>query len=228
MDELRDHLIQAEVRLAGEKNEILEAHPLSGPCNREEYAFAYVRAERLGVKAIAQRLATMNWLPLQLDVHPEMMGKNREPIKHWIKASKDEVSSEDFGNDFMHALTRVALANGWNSNPFQHLSSRITNLFGELSCLINAAYYCNWLVENNVEKIELTSPDDLHQTVTELGALLQSPSFIKHVREAKKKVAAKRAGGNLVKGNGKPPKLHIIKNHSSDEVKAPSPGNRPE
>jgi hypothetical protein len=213
MDELHDHLVDTERRLAEEKGAILRASPLAGPCQREAYAFAYVRAERAGVKALTQSLAALNGLPLQLDVHPEMMGKNREPIKRWIKTGKDKADAGDFGNDFMHALTRVAVQDGWTSPAFHHLSSRIVQLFCELACLINAAYFCSWLSENQVESVELTAPGDLHQTVMELAALMRSPDFIKHMR-ARKKAEEKRDAPP--KSNGKYPNLHVIQPRDGD------------
>lgn len=220
MDELRDHLIQAEKRLAEEKDDILQAAPLTGPCNREEYAFAYVRTERLGLKALSQKLATLDWLPLQLDVHPEMMGTNREPMKRWIKSSGNCASSADFGNDFMHALTRASIIDGWNTPRCQNLMSRITNLFCDLSCLISAAYYTNWLAEKNVEKVQLTAPDDLQQTTCELAALMQSPGFIKHIRTAKKKTAENTEPDETPPAPKKKPKLHVVKDPSGNGPKS--------
>ncbi len=206
-DELHDHLVDAEKRLAEEKNAILKACPLAGPCPREAYAFAYVRAERLGVKALTQRLSGLNDLPLQLDVHPEMMGANREPIKRWIKTGKDEACADDFGNDFMHALTRAAVTDGWNAPAFHNLLGRITGLFGDLACLINAAYFSSWLSENRVESVELTAPGDLQRTVMELAALMRSPDFIKRARARRR---AEEKENAPPKSNGRFPNLRVV------------------
>ena len=67
LDQLRQHLSHAKDQLSREKIEILGLHPLKDGFNREEYAFAYVRAERLGMRAINRRLAEIDWLPMQLD-----------------------------------------------------------------------------------------------------------------------------------------------------------------
>jgi hypothetical protein len=62
IDSLKTHLDNAKELLSLEKAAILELSPLPDNFKREEYAFAYVRAERLGMKAINRRLAEIAWL----------------------------------------------------------------------------------------------------------------------------------------------------------------------
>ncbi len=183
IDELRAHLTLAQERLTLEKAEILKLHPLNLPYNREAYAFAYVRAERMGMEAINLRLAALAWLPMQLDTRSEMMESNRASMKRWLKsAAQSKPEAAFFGNDFMHSLTRCALRFGWNTPEVTKLTSRISNLFRDLSCLIGVAYYCNWLTEHKVESVHLSEPDNIGQTAVEFAALVQSPDFLQQLR----------------------------------------------
>src|ERR1700734_1373929 len=117
LDQLREHLSHAKDQLSREKTEILNLNPLPDKFNREEYAFAYVRAERLGMRAINRRLAEIDWLPMHLDPKSEMLAEGRNSMKRWLtSAFTRKPDSEDFGNDFMHALTRCGLKIGWD-NP---------------------------------------------------------------------------------------------------------------
>lgn len=185
LDEVRAHLLTSQERLSREKDDILALYPLTSAFNRETYAFAYVRAERLGMQAIRARLAGLGWLPTQIDPDGEVMGGHREAMKRWLKSSGDDPPEANlFGNDFMHALTRCAMRFGWNTPEFYRLAGRIANLFRELSCLIGVAWYCNWFGENHVEHVELSQPDNVVQTAAELAALLQSPEIVKLLRAA--------------------------------------------
>src|SRR5690348_13914838 len=137
LEELREHLSYAKDRLSREKSDILALYPLKDGFNREEYAFAYVRAERLGMRAINRRLSEIDWLPMQLDTKAEIAGESRSSMKRWLTAAlAGKPDSDEFGNDFMHALTRCGLALGWDHAEFIKLASRIANLFRDLSCLI--------------------------------------------------------------------------------------------
>jgi len=183
LEELRRHLGHAKERLSREKSEILGLHPLKNGFNREEYAFAYVRAERLGMRAINRRLSEIDWLPMQLDTRSEIVSESRSSMKRWLTAAFTSApDSDEFGNDFMHALARCGLALGWDHPDFIKLASRIANLFRNLSCLIGIVYYCTWLAENRVEDIRLSNPEDLGKTAEEIATLMQSPEIYRYLR----------------------------------------------
>src|ERR1700761_5959885 len=114
LDQLREHLSQAKDRLSREKLEILALYPLEQDFNRENYVFAYVRAERLGMRAINRRLSEIDWLPMQLDTRSEVSVESRASMKRWLaSALPSKPDSDEFGNDFMHALARCGLTLGW-------------------------------------------------------------------------------------------------------------------
>ena len=148
IDELHDHIALAQQQLLQEKADIIDFIPQSEIGNHEEYAFAYLRAERFGVQVIDERLKEFSWMPLRINPVPEMLGKKRRPLNRWIHSYASlEPDAVDFGNDFMHALTRASLHDGWNTPAFLHLTSRITKLFQDLLCLLNAAYFLAILAE---------------------------------------------------------------------------------
>src|SRR3984885_12950749 len=183
LDQLRAHLSHAKENLSREKSEILALYPLKDEFNREEYAFAYVRAERLGMRAINRRLSEIDWLPMQLDTRAEIAGESRSSMKRWLTAAPaGKTDSDEFGNDFMHALTRCGLALGWDHSEFIKLAARVANLFRDLSCLIGIVYYCTWLAENRVENIRRSNPADLGKTAEEIAALMQSPEIFRYMR----------------------------------------------
>jgi len=201
IDDLRKHLENARDRLSLEKQKILKAHPLSD-FKREEYAFAYVRAERIGLRVINRRLAEIAWLPMQLDPRSELASDDRNSMKRWLTSlftgSPDIAPDADiFGNDFIHALTRCGLSLGWDGADFLKLAARVGNLFRDLSCLIGMIYYCSWLSENGIEGIELSDPDNICGSAEEIATLLQSPEMYKHLRARQqndeKTAARKRA-----------------------------------
>src|SRR5271168_4555844 len=98
LDQLREQLSLAKDRLSREKLEILGLHSLKDGFNREEYAFAYVRAERLGMRAINRRLAEIDWLPMQLDTRAEITGESRSSMKRWLTAAfAGKPASHEFG-----------------------------------------------------------------------------------------------------------------------------------
>jgi hypothetical protein len=219
LDELREHLSHAKEKLSREKNDILGLHPLTEGFNREAYAFAYVRAERLGMRAINTRLSEIDWLPMQLDAQTEVVSENRSSMKRWLtSAVGSKPGSDEFGNDFMHSLTRCGLAFGWEHPEFNKLSSRIATLFRDLSCLIGIVYYCTWLAENRVEDIKLSNPADLGKTAEEISTLMQSPEIYRYLRapeqndERNGSRAKSRAAEKAAKKETKKPSLQVIKN----------------
>jgi hypothetical protein len=223
LDQLREHLSHAKDRLSREKTEILALYPLKDNFNREEYAFAYVRAERLGMRAINRRLSEIDWLPMQLDTRAEIATESRSSMKRWLTAAlAGKPASDEFGNDFMHALARCGLALGWDHSEFIKLAARIANLFRDLSCLIGIVYYCTWLAENRVEDIRLSNPDDLSRTAEEIANLMQSPEIYRYLRapEQNDERAAKAKANS---GAKKRPLLHVIENDNFFDPFTPDP-----
>jgi len=231
LDELRAHLGYAKDKLSREKIEILGLNPLTDDFNREEYAFAYVRAERLGMRAINRRLSEIDWLPMQLDAKSEIVPENRSSMKRWLTAAlASKPDADEFGNDFMHALARCGLAFGWDHAEFIKLASRIANLFRDLSCLIGIVYYCTWLAENRVEDIKLSNPEDLGKTAEEIATLMQSPEIFRYMRapeqnDEKTGKAKSRAGGAAGERGAakKRPVLHVIENDNFFDPFTPDP-----
>jgi hypothetical protein len=176
IDELREHLIDVQAALLRERDAILALLPPQRVAHREEYAFMYVRAEHFGQKAIELRLAGLAWLPLGVDISPEMMGKNRSPLNRWILSyATQEPTSADFGNELMHVLTRCALHKGWGSPVFLRLAARVASLFHDLACVLNAAYFLTWFSSNNVARVALDLSGDVLHTATEMSHAIQSP-----------------------------------------------------
>ncbi len=227
LDELREHLGHAKEKLAREKVALLHSHPLKDNFNREEYAFAYVRAERMGMRAINRRLSEIEWLPMQLDARSEVISENRSSMKRWLNSVfAGQPDADEFGNDFMHALARCGLTHGWDHPEFIKLASRVANLFRDLSCLIGIVYYCTWLAENRVEDIRLSSPEDLVKTAEEISTLVQSPEIYRYLRAPEQDVAKKpRAQGRkkIEKPEKKRPALRVIENENFFDPYAPEP-----
>src|SRR3984957_7214790 len=154
LDDLREHLNGAKERISLEKLDILKLNPLPDGFSREEYVFAYIRAERYGMKAINRELAEIAWLPMQLDPKAEIMAESHTSMKRWLTSSVvGKPDSEKFGNDFIHSLARCGLRYGWDDPQLIRLASRISNLFRDLSCPIGLIYYCTSLQENSAENI---------------------------------------------------------------------------
>jgi hypothetical protein len=197
LEELGEHLSIAKEQLSLEKKEILKSCRLPRAANREEYAFAYLRAERIGMQAINARLAEIAWLPMQLDPQSELVAENRDALKRWVTApGGSDPGAEDFGNDFIHALARSALSHGWDDPATKKLASRISSLFRDLSCLIGMIYFTTWLADRDVEGIALSDPEDLHRSVVETAAIVQSPELQRALRlraEDMKKAKAKKS-----------------------------------
>jgi len=216
LDDFRAHLNDAKDRLSREKQNILTLYPLAEDFGREEYAFAYVRAERLGMQAINAKLAEIAWLPMQLDPKAEIMTEDRASMKRWLAAAlAGKPDSGIFGNDFVHALARCGLGHGWEEGETLRLSLRIANLFRDLSCLIGLIYYSTWLAENGVGELQITDPDNLGSTAEEIASLIQSPELYRHLR-AREQDDEKGKG---LKSLGKPAKksrpiLSVITNDS--------------
>jgi len=231
LEQLREHLSNAKDKLSREKIHILDLFPLKEGFNREEYAFAYVRAERLGMRAINRRLSEIDWLPMQLDTRSEIATESRSSMKRWLTASFiGKPDADQFGNDFMHSLARCGLALGWDNAEFIKLASRIANLFRDLSCLIGIVYYCTWLAENHVDDLKLSNPDDLGKTAEEIATLMQSPEIYKYIRapeqnddDGRTRSKTRKSGGHAEAPKKKKPALHVIKNEQYIDPFAPEP-----
>lgn len=217
---LKALLANAKDRLSLEKRDILKLYPAEGRLNREGYGFAYLRAERVGLAIINNRLEDVAWLPMHLDPAAEMMDDNRAALKKWINSEKPGAPDmSDFGNDFIHVLARAAMQAGWETTEWRRLSTRIANLFHDLSCLIGMIYYATWFEENDVEAISLTDPANLGLSAMEMTALAQSEELADQIK-ARRKLFESPAKQPLIgtKGKGKKkPSLRVIENeHFAD------------
>jgi hypothetical protein len=93
LDDLRSHLDHAKDRISLEKQSILKLNPLPDRFNREEYAFAYKRAERLGLRAINRKLSEIAWLPMQLDAKTEILATSEKSMKRWLMPKNSVMTS---------------------------------------------------------------------------------------------------------------------------------------
>jgi hypothetical protein len=219
LDDLRVHLSDAKERISLEKQEILKLYPLADDFNREEYAFAYIRAERLGMRAINRKLSEIAWLPMQLDPKAEIMAEGHASMRRWLtSAVGGKPDSEEFGNDFIHALARCGLKHNWDDPEIIRLAVRVANLFCDLSCLIGLIYYCTWLTENSVEDVQLSNPGDLVRSAEEIAALIQSPELYRYLRAKEQDVEKTRPQPNGAPPNRAKkkmrPELRVIKNEN--------------
>ena len=216
LEELGEYLSIAKEQLSFEKKEIMKRDGLKTGYNREEYAFAYMRAERMGMQAINSRLSEIAWLPMQLDPESELVADNRNPMKRWLMGhGNQQPNAEDFGNDFIHALARSAVVHGWDTAATKKMMVRVANLFRDLSCLIGMIYFTTWLAERDVEGIALSDPEDLHRSVIEIAAIVQSPELQRalSLRAAEMKKEKTRKALEK-KARRTPPFLRLINNEA--------------
>ena len=120
LDEFREHLSNAKDRLSLEKQSILDLHPLPEGFSREEYAFAYVRAERLGLRAINRRLAEIAWLPMQLDPEAEIVAESRSSMKRWLTSSLIGATQLDRIRQRLHPCARPLRHSMWLGGRRDH------------------------------------------------------------------------------------------------------------
>jgi len=211
LGDLQKHFEDARDKLSRDRTDILSTSPLPKDFSRDEYVFTYMRAERVGMEVITHSLKEVAWLPMQLDPQSEILLENRNSMKKWLgSAMLGQPDGETFGNDFIHALTRMALAKGWNSNEFRSLAVRIGDLFHDLSCLIGLIYYGVWMSENGIEGLPVSDPEDLERTAQEIALLTRSPEVAqllkqrKHSTDSKKHLESKKKKGR--------PILRVIEN----------------
>ena len=186
LGDLHKHFEQARDKLSHDRVELLALAPLPDDYSRDAYGFSYMRAERIGMEAIAQSLREVAWLPMQLDPRSEIMLDNRNVIKQWLGSGQQgQPNSTDFGNDLIHALTRTAMVEGWNSNELRVLALRIGELFHDLSCLIGLIYYGVWMSEIGIEGLPISNPDDLERTAQEISQLTRAPEVTQLLKQRK-------------------------------------------
>jgi len=210
LGDLHQHFEQARDKLARDRQDILSFASLSENFNRDEYGFSYMRAERIGMEVITHSLNELSWLPMQLDPKSEILLENRDAMKRWLASTTaKQPEGTDFGNDFIHALTRTALTEGWKSNEFRILAVRIGELFHDLSCLIGLIYYGVWMSENGIEGLEISNPDDLERTAQEIEAITHSPEVAQLLKKRKAMVEEREKSAKPKKSH---PILRVIEN----------------
>ncbi len=176
LDDLQKHFDEARDKLSQDRQKLLVIEPLPEGFSPDSYGFSYLRAERIGLSVITQSLEEVSWLPMRLDPQAELLLENKIAMKKWLgSASPAQPNSDVFGNDFIHALTRVAMTQGWQSDEFRATAKRIGALFHDLSCLIGLIYYGVWMAENGIAGLPITNPDDLALTAQEICLLTRSP-----------------------------------------------------
>jgi hypothetical protein len=219
LGDLHKHFEQARDKLSHDRSDILSASPLPDDFDRDQYGFSYLRAERVGMEVITQALAEVSWLPMQLDPQAEIVTENRTAMKRWLAAAiTSQPDGSVFGNDFIHALTRMAITQGWNSADFRALAGRIGELFHDLSCLIGLIYYGVWMSENGIEGLPVSNPEDLERTAQEIAALTRSPEVAQLLRK-RKRIEAGHKAATPKKGR---PVLRVIENADWQGAQAPT------
>ncbi len=218
LDDLQMRFELAREKLSRNRAEILAAAPLPQDFSRDAYGFSYIRAERLGLDAVMEQLELVSWLPMHLDPETEFLLENKTAIKKWLHSSSlKQPDSDAFGNDFVHALTRVALTSGWKSPEFRSMARRIGGLFHDLSCLIGLIYYGVWMAENGIMGVPVSDPSDLRLTAKEISDLTRSPEIAIYLAQRegalfKESVQKKKRG----------PALRVIENTNWDASSHPS------
>jgi hypothetical protein len=211
LGDLHKHFEEARDKLSRDRQEILSAAPLAADFNRNEYGFSYMQAERIGMEVITQSLEYLAWLPMQLDPKSEILLKNRESMKRWLSSPlAGQPDDTVFGNDFIHALTRMAMSHGWDSEELRALALRIGDLFHDLSCLIGLIYYSVWMSENGIEGLRISNPLDLERTAQEIAQLTRSPEVARLLKAQKKAAESQKPSVKSKKSDR--PVLRVIEN----------------
>lgn len=177
--ELRVRLMAVKDRLSRERLSIFAQFPPTQPrfdkAGREAYGFAYIRAERLGVRAIHRRMESLTWLPAQIDTSTEITADIRDKLAQWIKTGEAVAPDmKAFGNDFVHALARCLLTADADSPGFQRLAERIALLFRDLAYLVSSIHCCNIFKELEIDYVRLSAPHDLGKIALDLTATLEA------------------------------------------------------
>lgn len=176
IEELEKHFDLTRRKLARERAEILSTDPLPEDFSRDTYGFSYIRAERVGLSVITNYLEDLSWLPMRLDPKTEAILGDKKAMKKWLTGeTSGQPSSENFGNDFFHALTRIAMQYGWQSAEFRTTTLRIGRLSHDLSCLIGLVYCGAWMAENGIAGVVVTDTEDLELMAKEISTMMLSP-----------------------------------------------------
>jgi len=219
LDDLQRHFDLVREKLSHERKEILSVAPLPDDFCHDTYGFSYLRAERIGMGVLTERLQEISWLPVRLDPQTEVILQNKNVIKKWLSSdSPGQPNSSMFGNDFIHALTRVALANGWQSLEFRAMALRIGELFHDLSCLIGLIYYGVWMAENGIGGVLVSNTYDLEKMVRDIFNLSLSPEVTQILAERNKIIQ-----DQLNRKSGQRPNLHVIENPDWKNKETPPP-----
>ncbi len=177
--ELRVRLTAAKERLSRERLSIFEQFPLTqrdfDKADREAYGFAYIRAERLGVKAIHRRMEEVNWLPAQIDTSTDITADIRDRLAHWVKHGAAKApDAKIFGNEFIHSLARCLMVADPGSIAFHNIADRVALLFRDLAYLVSSIHCCNVFKELEIEYVRLSEPQDLGKIALDLTATLEA------------------------------------------------------
>ena len=208
LDDLQSFFDAARERLARERADILSVAPFSGNFSRDTYGFFYMRAERLGLDVVLARLDEVSWLPMHLDPQTEFLLGDRRAMKKWLSSSSlEQPDSALFGNDFVHALTRIAMTKGWDGPEFKSTAFRIGGLFHDLSCLIGLIYYGVWMAENGIMGVPVTDPDNLGLMAKEMSDITRSPEIAQLLAEHERPQKHGKSGKKK-----RPPALRVIEN----------------
>lgn len=214
LGELRTMLAAIKDKIAVEREAIFGAHKIPAKTSRDEYVFAYLHAERLGMQAIRDSLEVVSWLPTQLDPDGEVDSAMRAQMRDWIMGKGPATpDAEQFGNDFIHALTRGALNLGLNKKDFHAMVARVGALFHDLACLISMIHCVNELRSLRVEKVSLSDATDLAAMAHDL--LVQMDFFEAEAEAAEAaSQAAAAAANNIIAAeqNKKRAHLRLVKN----------------
>ncbi len=177
--ELRVRLMAAKDRLSRERLNIFELFPLAqrdfDKADREAYGFAYIRAERMGVKAIHNRMEEVSWLPAQIDTSTDITADIRDKLAHWIKhGGATAPDAKIFGNEFIHSMARCLMVADAGSIAFHNIADRIALLFRDLAYLVSSIHCCNVFKELEIDYVRLSEPQDLGKIALDLTATLEA------------------------------------------------------
>lgn len=176
IEDLEKHFETTRRTLSRERAEILSMAPLSKDFSLDAYSFSYMRAERVGLSVITNYLEDLSWLPMRLDPKTDAILGDKKAMKKWLTGEVEgQPSSKNFGNDFFHALTRIAILHGWQSAEFRTTTLRIGRLSHDLSCLIGLVYCGAWMAENGIAGVMVTDTEDLELMAKEISTMMLSP-----------------------------------------------------
>lgn len=210
---LKNKLAKTRDRIAAERQKIIKADPLPSDFNRSGYLFTYRRAEQLGLSAIRARMDEIHdWLPIQLEIGDEVAPETKHQMRDWLlDETAPQPSAEDFGNDFVHALTRQAVRHGIDSPEFEKLADRIGCLFRDITCVISVIHCCMTLIAMDIKLAVLGDTSDLPKLARNLAVLTEEKEA------AAEKAQQTRLRRKPALPSKKKPKLKLVKSDKGDE-----------